>query len=174
MDLRLLHDTPIVSAYYDTRNDWLFTDWRGALTLPKVKEGCLTIAQCFLERAYPRILNSNVEVTSMSPDVPPWLAEVYLPHLGLASIEYMAWVCAPSLLMRHLAAESVRQLRAPIVATFDDLADAFAWLQQTRVTHPGDVIPYRTPEQQARLSRQVAQLTQELRHYEVAAGRAGQ
>ena len=84
----------------------------------------------------------------------------------------MAWVCAPSLLLKHLAAESVRQIRGPTVATFDDLADGYAWLQQTCVTHPGDVITYRTPEQQARLSHQVATLTQQLRHYEMAAGRA--
>jgi len=171
MNLQLLQDTPIVSVYYDSQNDWLFSDWRGDLSLAQVQAGCLTIAQCFLERTYPRILNNNTDVTGMSASTPKWLARDYLPHLGLAGIEYIAWVCAPNLLLKHLANESIQQLRTPMVAMFDDLADAYAWLQHTRVTHPGDMLPYRTAEQQAELSQRVAMLSQELAHYDQTAGR---
>ncbi|GAB3586466.1 hypothetical protein [Hymenobacter daeguensis] len=171
MNLLLLHDTPIVSVYFDAQNDWLYSDWRGNLSLADVQAGCLTIARCFLDRTYPRILNSNVDVTGMSPQAPKWLAQEYLPHLGLAGIEYLAWVCAPSLLVKHLTNESVRQLRAPMVATFDHLADAYAWLQHAHPTQPGDEPSDRDPEQQARLARRVAALSQELAHYNQAAGR---
>ena len=173
MILQLLQETSLVSVYYDAQNDWLFSDWRGDLSLADVQAGCLTIAQCFLERTYPRILNSNCDVTGMSASAPQWLAQEYLPHLGLAGIEYLAWVCAPSLLLRHLAGEAVRQLRAPMVATFDDLADAYAWLQHTRPTLPGDALPYRTPEHQAKLHHRVDLLNQELHQHAVAAGRSG-
>ncbi|MBO2012993.1 STAS/SEC14 domain-containing protein [Hymenobacter negativus] len=172
MNLLLLQDTPIVSVYFDTKNNWLFSDWRGNLSLAQVQAGCLTIAQCFLERTYPRILNNNTDLTGMSPSAPPWLARDYLPHLGLAGIEYLAWVCAPSLLLKHLTGEAVRQLRAPTVATFDHLADAYAWLQNANVTHPGDMLPHRTPAQQAELNRRIAQLSDELQHYDQIAGRS--
>lgn len=171
MKLLLLQDTPIVSVYFDEENDWLFNDWRGKLSLADVQTGCLTIAQCFLDRTYPRILNSNVDVTSMSPSAPGWLARDYLPHLGLAGIEYLAWVSAPGVLLQHLTDESVRQLRTPLVVTFDDLASAFAWLQNAHPTHPGDLPPYRSPEQQATLTRRVARLAEQLQHFDQVAGR---
>jgi hypothetical protein len=159
-------------VYYDTTNDWLFSDWRGDLSLAQVQAGCLTIAQCFLERTYPRILNNNTDLTGMSASAPVWLARDYLPHLGLAGIEYLAWVCAPSLLLKHLAGESVRQLRTPVVATFDDLADAYTWLQHTHPTHPGDMQPYRTPAQQSEITKRTAKLAEELHYYDQLAGRA--
>ena len=171
MNLLLLQDSPQVTVYYDAKNDWLFNDWHGKLSLADVQTGCLTIAKCFLARTYPRILNSNVDVTGMSPSAPAWLAREYLPNLGLAGIEYLAWVSAPSVLLQHLTDESVRQLRTPLVATFDDLAGAFAWLQRAHPTHPGDLLPYRSPEQQAKLARRVAQLAEQLRHFDQVAGR---
>lgn len=97
-----------------------------------MQAGCLSIAQCCLARTYPRILNSNCEVSSMSADVSAWLATQYLPHLGVAGVDYLAWVCAPDLLLKHFTGEAVRQLRTHNVAVFDDLADAYAWLQHTR------------------------------------------
>jgi hypothetical protein len=170
MNLLLLQDSPQVTVYYDACNDWLFTDWHGELSLADVQTGCLTIAQCFLERTYPHILNNNSDVTGMSALVPQWLAQVYLPHLGVAGIEYVAWVCAPSVLLRHLAHESVQQLCAPAVTTFDNLADACTWLQSKRRPLPPSAPPL---EQHARLHKRVNLLTQELQHGQLAAGRAG-
>jgi hypothetical protein len=165
MPLQLLHDTGPVAAYYDTHNDWLFADWRGTLTLAQVQAGCLTLAQCFLERPYARVLNSNCDVMNMSADAPQWLARDYLPHLGLAGIEYLAWVCAPSLLLKHLAGEAVRQLQTPTVAMFDDLADAYAWLQHT---HLGPEAPAAT-NRHDQLRTRVDALSAELVHYQQVA-----
>lgn len=165
MSLRLLLDTLPVAIYHDVPNDWLFADWRGALDLPQVQAGCLAIAQCFVERPYARVLNSNCDVVSMSADAPQWLATEYLPHLGLAGIEYLAWVCAPSLLLKHLASQSVDQLQTPTVALFDDVADAYAWL---RFQHLGPGAPPASP-QPAQLQERVAQLAGELAHYQQVA-----
>ena len=164
MPLHLLHDTPPVAIYHDVANDWLFADWRGTLSLEQVQAGCLTIAQCFLERSYARVLNSNCDVVSMSADTPQWLARDYLPHLGLAGIEYLAWVCAPSLLLKHLANESVRRLQTPTVALFDDVADAYAWLRLQH-PHPEAAAQAAADIQQAQLHDRVATLANELRHY---------
>ncbi|MBF9221438.1 hypothetical protein [Hymenobacter ruricola] len=165
MHLQLLQETPTVSVYHDVTNDWLFADWRGHLTLPMVQANCLTIAQCFLARPYPRILNSNCEVQSMSADVAPWLAGQYLPHLGLAGIEYLAWVCAPDLLLKHLAGEAVRQLRTPMVVMFDDLENACAWLQHTRIPADEATGPD-AARRQAELNFRVEALLEEVSHLE--------
>ncbi len=164
MKLQLLRYSLHVSVYYDSSNEWLFVDWRGDLSLSQVQAGCLTIAQCFLERSYSRILNNNSDVTSMSANAPGWLAEQYLPHLGLAGIEYLAWVCAPSMLVKHLTTEAVRQLPAPTVNIFDDMADAYSWLQHTRFAHLDAVAPL-DAERQAELASRVAELSEGLRRY---------
>lgn len=159
--LRMLHNTPSVAVYHDAANDWLFADWRGALTLEGVQAGCLTLASCFLERPYARVLNNNCDVESISPEAAPWLAGEFLPHLGLAGIEYLAWVCAPRLLLQHFAEEAVRRLQAPTVAVFDDVAAAYAWLQRAHLENaapPGAAQP-------AHLHRRVAALADELAHY---------
>lgn len=166
MQLQLLFDTPPVSVYYDSFNDWLFVDWHGDLTLPLVQAGCLTISRCFLERSYPRILNNNCDVTSTSTNAPIWLADHFLPHLGLAGIEYLAWVCAPSPLLKHLAGQAVRELRAPVVAIFDDVAEAYTWLQHTRFAHlDANASPGSALERQIELATRVSELSDRLRHY---------
>ena len=164
MRLQLLRDTLHVSVYYDSSNEWLFVDWRGDLSLSRVQAGCLTIAQCFLERSYARILNNNSDVTSMSASVAGWLAEQYLPHLGLAGIEYLAWVCGPGIQLKHLTTEAVRQLRTPVVNIFDDIADAYSWLQHTRFAHL-DAVAQPESERQAELASRVAELSEGLQHY---------
>lgn len=135
MHLLLLQETASVSISYDCTNHWLFVDWRGDLTLPVVQAGCLVLAKCFVARAYPRILNSNSRVTGMAPDVAAWLAQEYLPGLPLSGIEYIAWVYAPNLRSKRLTDEAVRNLEAPVVNTFDDLASAYSWLRTTHFNH---------------------------------------
>ena len=158
MQLQLLQETDYLSIFYDSTNDWLFIDWRGNLTLPIVQASCLVIAQCFLERPYPRILNSNSQVTGMSADVPMWLAHDYLPHLSLAGVEYLAWVQAPALLLQHLTNEAVRQLTEPVVTLFTDLDLAFSWLQHTRFHHLDTAPAQDSDARQAELSNRVEQL----------------
>ena len=168
MQLQLLHDTPPVAVYYDSVNDWIFADWRGDLTLPDVQAGCLMLAQCFLEQPYTRILNSNCDVVTMSADVPTWLVSYYFPHLRLANIEYMAWVCAPSLVVKHFTTEAASQLQTTTVAMFDDLADAYAWLQHTQA---GKICesPEAAATRHAKLTNRVAAFSEELAHYQQVA-----
>lgn len=166
MQLQLLCDTPPVAVYYDCFNDWLFVDWHGELSLAQVQLGCLAIARCFLERTYQRVLNNNCDVTGMSSEAPAWLAEHFLPHLELAGIEYLAWICAPSPLLKHLTSQAVRQLRAPVVVIFDDVADAYSWLQHTRFAHLDAAEATASAlERQEQLAGRVAELSEGLRHY---------
>ncbi|HEX8327183.1 MAG TPA: hypothetical protein VF629_06565 [Hymenobacter sp.] len=163
--LKLLYDTAPVAVYYDKANDWLFADWRGTLTLKQVQAGCLTLARCFLKRSYARVLNSNCDVVSISPEAAPWLAGEFLPHLGLAGIKYLAWVCAPNLLLQHFANEAVRPLSATVVV-FDDLAGAYAWLQRAHLV--SGAVPHEAARQ-AEIGWRVAALAEELAHYEQVA-----
>ncbi len=133
MKLELLQETSNASIFYDCTNQWLFVDWHGDLTLPLVQASCLSIAQRFLEGPCTRVLNNNTGVSSIAPDVPGWLAKEFLPHLRLAGVEYVAWVYSPVLRVKSYTDAAIsRAPNAPMVAMFDDLESAFAWLRNTR------------------------------------------
>jgi hypothetical protein len=132
MDLQLLQETSNVSIYYDADNDWLFVDWRGELTLPLVQESCLVAAECFLQRPYSRILNSNQNVTDFTLNVPIWLHQEYLPLLSHSGIEYLAWVYAPNMLLKPFIDKLVSKIEVPVVNLFDDVESAASWLEHTR------------------------------------------
>jgi hypothetical protein len=95
MNLQHLCSTLCAEVYFDKTNEWAFVDWAGELTLEAVQHTCLGIARCFLGHYYPRVLNSNAQVTGVSWQVSAWLASEFLPALRLTGIEQMAWVVAP-------------------------------------------------------------------------------
>ena len=172
MDLQLLQYAPPVFVYYDTLNDWLFADWHGDLNLARVQEGCLTIAECFLRHSTTRVLNSNCEVTHMSADVPAWLAKPYLPSLRLAGVQHMAWVYGPAPLLQRYVEEAVRPIDdGAVIALFNNLADAYDWLQRSQFHHQASAAtPHDATARQAELTKRVANLSAELRHYQQLAG----
>ena len=163
MQLELLKETLNVAIYYDSTNDWLYADWRGALTLPLVQATCLALAECFLKRPYPRILNSNQNVTSFTLNVPFWLGTEYLPHLALAGIEYIAWVYTPNLLLKPLIDRLVSRIESPVINLFDDVESAATWLQHTRFHYqPCPETPQNTARRQAALNQHVSELSSKI------------
>jgi hypothetical protein len=132
MNLHHLCSAPHVEVYFDKSNNWLFIDWEGELTLPDVQHACLEIARCYLTHSYPRVLNSNAHVTSISPDVSVWLAGHLLPALGLAGVEQFAWVVAQTLRGRKGALDAYNRLPHMSVNLFYDIEQAVAWLKQVQ------------------------------------------
>lgn len=132
MNLQHLCTAPHVSIYFDSWNNWLFMDWEGELTLEGVQHACLEVARCYLAHAYPRVLNSNIRVTGVDWEVAAWLASEFMPSLGLAGVEQLAWVLAPNLRGRNMAIETFNRLPHVAINLFDDLEQAVAWLQHTQ------------------------------------------
>ncbi|OGX90630.1 hypothetical protein [Hymenobacter coccineus] len=129
MELQLLHETPNLAVFYDPANQWLFVDWCGDLTLALVQDNCVALAQRLLDVRYARILNSNVGVTSMAPNVPAWLAREFLPYLRQVGVQQVAWVYSPNLRVRCYTDAALYSPDAPAVHVFDDLESAVAWLR---------------------------------------------
>jgi hypothetical protein len=130
MDLQLLHATPHVSIHYDQANDWLFVDWQGHLDLPAVALASLELIRIFLQRPYRRMLISHALVTSISWDVPAWLAHEALPYFPLAGVEKLAWMSGRSARMQDAVQEITNRLPSLPIAMFDDLEMAVGWLQR--------------------------------------------
>ncbi len=135
MILQHLCSTLCAEVYYDKTNEWAFVDWVGELTLEAVQHTCLGIARCFLGQYYPRVLNSNAQVTNVSWEVSAWLANEFMPTFTLTGIQQMAWVAAPSLRARNNILNAVNLFQHTAISLFDDVEAAVAWLQQTTPLH---------------------------------------
>ena len=118
-------------VYFDTTNEWVYVDWAGELTLYSMQHTCLSIARCFLDHYYPRVLNSNAQVTSVTYEISHWLASDFLPALTLTGVEQMAWVVPPSLRARNRVLDTVGLFPHVAISLFEDVDDAVTWLQQT-------------------------------------------
>jgi len=131
MKLKHLCSARCAEVYFDQDNNWVFVDWVGELTLEAVQHTCLGIAYCFLGHYYPRVLNSNANVTAVSWDVAQWLSSEYLPALRLTGVEQMAWVVPQSLRARSRVLDTVNLFPHIAINLFDDVESAVTWLQQT-------------------------------------------
>ncbi|RZK19102.1 MAG: hypothetical protein EOO56_14870 [Hymenobacter sp.] len=131
MNLQHLCSATSAEVYFDNYNNWVYVDWVGELTLPTVQHTCLSIARCFLNHYYPRVLNSNAHVTSVTWDVSPWLASEFLPALTFTGVEQMAWVVPPGLRARNNVLTTVNLFPHVAISLFDEVENAVTWLQQT-------------------------------------------
>ena len=163
MNLTFLCTAPHVTIYFDSWNNWLYVEWEGALTLAAVQYACLEVAQCFVKHAYPRVLNSNAQVTSMPWDVAPWLARHFFPGLRAAGIEQLAWVHAPSVRGYSMVAQVVQHLPELNIGLFADIEQATSWLQQTNPAYEtgGTMLP-RLLAEETLLARTVGHFKQYL------------
>ncbi|NML64358.1 hypothetical protein HHL22_03985 [Hymenobacter sp. RP-2-7] len=137
MPLQLLRATPQISIYYDSCNDWLFLDWQGELDLPALQLACLELALVCLPRHYPRVLNSQAQLTSISWDASAWLARYFLPYLVTAGIERVAWVSGRSTRGHDVVHDLLYRLPPVPITFFDDVEMAVDWLQRSRLARPG-------------------------------------
>jgi len=155
MTLRCLYSDAHLTICFDSCNDWLYVDWAGELTLPVVQAACVRVAQCFLAHPYPRVLNDNTFVTSISWNVAPWLIRAFLPHLRLAGVQQLAWVCSPSLPGLNMVQTVVTWLPHLDIAVFDELEAGAAWLQRGGAAGSRYPYPARAAAQQAQLAEEV-------------------
>ncbi|NML64341.1 STAS/SEC14 domain-containing protein [Hymenobacter sp. RP-2-7] len=156
MHLHLLCCVPQVSIYHDTWNDWLYIEWEGEITLPVAQRACAELARCTLTRPYARVLNNNTSLTGVGLEVGAWLAFHFMPHLPLAGVRHMAWVCSPELAGLTLIKTVMNWLPRLEATIFTDVEDAVSWLIQRRDSLHQPAA--RTPAAQAKLQDVLAAL----------------
>jgi hypothetical protein len=166
MILQHLCSALCAEVYFDQLNNWLFIDWVGELSLATVQHTCLGIAHCFLAHYSPRVLTSNAQVTSVSPEATQWLASDFLPTLSLTGIEQMAWVVPSPLRARNQVLDTVNLFPHIAISLFYDVEAAVAWLQQTapRPSASGtpNLLQGRHFSDEQKLQRIVASFSQQL------------
>ncbi|MGI4865404.1 MAG: hypothetical protein ACRYFZ_15890 [Janthinobacterium lividum] len=164
MKLKHLCSARCAEVYFDQENEWIFVDWAGELTLHAVQHTCLGIARCFLDHYYPRVLNSNAQVTSVSWDVPQWLGSAFLPALRLTGVEQMAWVVPAALRARNRVLDTVNLVHHIAIDLFEDVESAVTWLQQTAPPplSSGCAVPGRSYADELKMRGIIAAFAQQL------------
>lgn len=131
MALQILLDEPHIIIAYDHLNEWLYADWRGDQNLTTVQHGALEMLRLMQQQRCQKVLNDNTNVTSMWSEAAEWGGKEWFPAMTAAGLHYFAWVYSPNLYSR-LSTDLTLQFTAgnSVVATFDELETAKAWLAQ--------------------------------------------
>ncbi|GAA4367250.1 hypothetical protein GCM10023185_38970 [Hymenobacter saemangeumensis] len=131
MSLQTLLEEPHITISYDHLDEWIFADWHGEQNLASVQHGALEMLRHLRLQHCRKILNDNTKVTSLWSEAAEWGGKVWFPMVAAAGLEYFAWVYSPNHYSR-LSTDLTIQYTAgtPVIATFDDLSTAMAWLRQ--------------------------------------------
>lgn len=131
MTLQTLLEDPHVTISYDHSNDWLYVNWHGDQDFVSVQQGGSDILRLLRQQRCHKVLNDNTLVTSMWSDAAEWAGKEWFPAMTAVGLQYFAWVYSPNLYSR-LSTDLTLQFAVgnPIVATFDDIETAQAWLKQ--------------------------------------------
>jgi hypothetical protein len=131
MALQTLLEEPHIIISYDHLNDWLVADWHGDQNLATVQGGAMEMLRLMTQQRCHKVLNDNTQVTSMWSEAAEWGGKEWFPAMAAAGLQYFAWVYSPNTYSR-LSTDLTLQFTAgnPVVATFDDVTTAMAWLKQ--------------------------------------------
>ena len=129
MALQPLFAEPFLTLTYDQQHDWLCADWRGNQGLASVQRGCAQLLHHLQAQRCHKVLNDNTHVTSMWSEAAEWGGREWFPAMFAAGLRYFAWVYSPNVYSRLSTDLTLQYTGAgPVVATFNDLGEARAWL----------------------------------------------
>jgi hypothetical protein len=131
MSLQTLLETTHLTIKYDHLNEWLHADWHGDQDLKSVQDGALEMLRLLQLQRCHKVLNDNTRVTSMWSEAAEWGGTEWFPAMTAAGLQYFAWIYSTNVYSR-LSTDLTLQFTVgnPVVATFDDIETARAWLKQ--------------------------------------------
>ena len=131
MTLQTLLEEPHITISYDHLHEWLVADWHGNQDLQSAQSGALELLRLMQLQRCHKVLNDNTEVTSMWSEAAEWGGTEWFPAMAAAGLEFFAWVYSPNVYSR-LSTDLTLQfaVSSAVVATFDDIDTARAWLKQ--------------------------------------------
>ena len=131
MTLQTLLEEPHITISYDHLHEWLVADWHGNQDLQSAQSGALELLRLMQLQRCHKVLNDNTEVTNMWSEAAEWGGTEWFPAMAAAGLEFFAWVYSPNVYSR-LSTDLTLQfaVSSAVVATFDDIDTARAWLKQ--------------------------------------------
>jgi hypothetical protein len=128
MQLELLADSAGLAISYDHTNQWLYADWHGEHNQETSREACVLLLEQL--RRYPttKILNDNSRIVQTTVEMSEWGAW-WLGEMRAAGLAALAWVYPRNFVAREATDAVLARIQQPVIATFNDVASAYFWLQ---------------------------------------------
>ncbi|UOQ71561.1 hypothetical protein [Hymenobacter cellulosilyticus] len=123
-----LFDSPVLRIDYHQVHDWLYVTWKNEQNEQSVMEGCRQILSFQEQQHCGKLLMDSSQVSSMWEHAAEWGAQVWFPALQQTGLRYVAWVYSASFYSRMSFDLAIKDVKQPIVLTFDDTASAEHWL----------------------------------------------
>lgn len=135
MQLHPIVNSPELFIGHDAENQWLYVDWKGEHDQDTSQACCMLMLDSL--RAWPchKILNDNSSISRTTVQLSEWGAW-WIGEMRTAGLQHIAWVLPRTLIARQSVERVVVAVETPRIATFDDVASAYVWLQQQPVTQP--------------------------------------
>ena len=142
MPLVSLLTSAILDVHHDQANNWLYLDWKGPQKLADVQHAGQLLLALIAQTGTSKLLNDSTHVTYLPLKTVHWVAREFLPEVGRAGGEYMAWVSG-----RHLSCYNNIGLivqppgQHPYVVAFEDVAGACVWLNYLADAQSSELVP---------------------------------
>jgi hypothetical protein len=131
--LRCLLATPTLCVWHDPVNDWLYNQWLGEHDEASVLVCTDAIEACLRAQPCPKILSDHSQLSGNWLTASPLVGQQGLARLAAQGVAYFAWVYSPCYRDRLAMERALSYSVVPFVNIFDNLADAYAWLQRVPV-----------------------------------------
>lgn len=110
-------------------SDIMFVDWVGHQDMHSVKNGGKLMIEYLGRNRCSKVFNDNRKVLGTWSEASDWAAEIWLPQMELAGLQYFAWVFSPSAFSQLSAVKSVdNDSKKAQIAFFSDADEATDWL----------------------------------------------
>ncbi len=129
MQLHAIVDSPKLFIGYDSKNQWLYAEWKGEHDQESSRAAFGLMLDCLRMWPCQKILNDNSSIARTTAQPALW-ASWGLDEMRAVGLHFIAWVLPPDPLLRQAAEATVHAIERPLVGTFDDVASAYVWLQQ--------------------------------------------
>ena len=128
MQLELIADSTGLTISYDHANQWLYADWYGEHSQETSREACVLLLEQLRLHPTPKILNDNSRIIQTTVEMSEWGAW-WLGEMRMAGLAALAWVYPRNFAAREATNAVLAHIQHPVIATFDEVASAYLWLQ---------------------------------------------
>ena len=133
MELHPLVDSPTLFIGHDALNQCLYADWRGEYNQELSRSTCRMLLAVQRQRPCAKLLNDYSSMTRSTVQLTQW-GEQWLADMQAAGLRCIAWVLPIDPLVRQVTEDIVQAIDAPRVVAFQDVASAYSWLKQQKIT----------------------------------------
>ena len=127
--MKTLTDKPGLTIIHDPDHHWLHVIWRGSHNEAEGRAECLLILEKIRQTSCTKILNdASLDLDGWN-ELIRWIAKEFLLLLAEAGVTAIAWVLPHNLRARIDTNNVMDRQTRPLVDTFTDIEEAYAWLR---------------------------------------------